>query len=86
MKLVLYNYFIISEECFLKQLSIIQNHTSNILCLYHVTARKDNDLESAGWSLESPQKYYGCDILDRPGVGSRQPRISIKQMGQLDSL
>lgn len=82
MKRVLHSYFIISEECFLEQLSIIQN----ILGLYHVTARKDNDLESTGGSLESQQKYYGCDISDRPDVARGQPKISITQMGDLDSL
>lgn len=87
MKLVLHNYFIISEECFLEQFGTTQNHALNILGLYCVTARKDDDLESVGRSLESPQKYYGCDITDRysltrPGVASRGPRKSIK----LDSL
>lgn len=34
MKLVLHNYFIIGEECFLEQLGIMQNHALNILGLY----------------------------------------------------
>ena len=91
MKLVLHNYFIISEECFLEQLGVTQNHALNIPSSYCVTARKDDDLGSAGCSLGSPQKYRGCDITDRnsftrPAGASRGPGKSVKQIGGLDSL
>lgn len=56
-KLVFHNYLLISAECFLEQLDIIQNHALNILGLHYVPAREEDDLESAGWFLESPQKY-----------------------------
>lgn len=39
----------------------MQNHALNILGLLYVAAREEDDLESAGWFLESPQKY--CDMI-----------------------
>lgn len=87
MKLVLHNYFIIREECFLEQLGIIQNHALNILGC--VTARKDDDLEIAGCSLGSPQKCSDIrdrNSLTRPEVASRGRQKSIRHMGEPDSV